>query len=160
MPFLNRHHGGNEPFDLAARIDAELRARIEDAVDFACLNAMVSAREGAGASPPAAENPRDRDEYVARVAAFLDLLRDELTTQLSDEQRRRLGGVLSAEARGVEAALRAQVALAKELPDYWQRFEVIRQRGLTGVAPWRGESAVASSRGERRRLLDWLLGRG
>ncbi|PYM12991.1 MAG: hypothetical protein DMD81_22410 [Candidatus Rokuibacteriota bacterium] len=149
MPFVNRHHGGDEPFDLSARIDAELRSRIEDAVDFVCLDAMVHAREATGARPPAADDPRDREEYLARVVAFLELLRVELAGQLTPEQRRRLGNALSTDARNVDAALRAQVALAKELPDYWQRFDAIRKR----------PGDAAPSGGESRRLLDWLLGR-
>ena len=147
MPFENAYHGGAEPFDLAARIDGELRTRIEDAVDFACLDAMVKAREHRGEAPPAADDPRDREEYLTRVTAFLDLLRQELTGQLTDEQRRRLARTLASDAAGIDAALGVQVTLAKELPDYWQRFEDIRRRG----AP--------PSRGEGRRLLDWLLGR-
>ena len=150
MPFVNAHHGGHEPFDLPARIDAELRTRIEDAVDFVCLDAMVTAREARGAPPPAADDARDREEYLARVAAFLDLLREELVSQLTDEQRRRLGRGLASDAGGLDAALTVQVALAKELPDYWQRFDAIRLRAPADAAP---------SRGERRRLLDWLLRR-
>ena len=155
MPFVNAHHGGHEPFDLTARVDAELRTRIEDAVDFVCLDAMVKAREARGAPPPAADDARDREEYLARVAAFLDRLRAELAGQLTDEQRRRLGrtvdtGDLEGPPR-VDTAVMVQVAFAKELPDYWQRFETIRLRAPSDAPP---------SRGESRRLLDWLLGRG
>ena len=150
MPFLNAHHGGTEPFDLAARIDGELRTRIEDAVDFVCLDAMVKSREARGDAPPAANDAHDREEYLARVTAFLDLLRQELSTQLTAEQRHRLGRALGADAGSIDAAVGAQVALAKELPDYWQRFEDVRLRGPSASPP---------SRGESRRLFDWLLGR-
>ena len=157
MPFVNAHHGGAEPFDLATRIDGELRTRIEDAVDFACLDAMVKARDAHGGAPPAADDPHDRVEYLARVTAFLDLLRQELTGRLTDEQRRRLGRALTIDTSGdtagtpgVDAALTIQVALAKELPDYWQRFDEIRLRSAIADPP---------SRGESRRLIDWLLGR-
>ena len=150
MPFLNAHHGGAEPFDLATRIDGELRTRIEDAVDFVCLDAMVKAREARGGPAPAADDAHDREEYLARVTAFLDLLRQELVGPLTEEQRRRVGRALATDTPGVDAALTLQVGLAKELPDYWQRFDEIRLRALIADAP---------SRGESRRLVDWLLGR-
>ena len=151
MPFVNAHHGGAEPFDLTTRIDGELRTRIEDALDFACLDAMVKDRETRGEAPPAADDAHDREEYLARVTAFLDLLREALSAQLTEEQRRRLGRALTTDASGVDAGVTVQVALAKELPDYWQRFEDVRLRTPTTAPPLRGES---------RRLLDWLLGRG
>lgn len=153
MPYANAHHGDPaQPFDLAARIDAELRTRIEDAVDLVCLEAMVKARQAGGGPPPAADDPRDREEYHARVRAFLELLRTELAAALSDEQRRRLGKSVAAPGRGdVDAAVRVQVALAKELPDYWQRFDAIRLRAPAGEPP---------SGGEDRSLLDRLLRRG
>lgn len=149
MPFTNAYHGGDrEPLDLSARIDAELRTRIEDAVDFACLDAMVKARAESGQRAPVAGDPRDREEYARRVRAFLERVRVALVGRLDDEQRGRLGALVAA-PRGddVSGALAAQVALAKELPDYWQRFDEVR---LTGTP---------DSRGECRGLLDRLLGR-
>jgi hypothetical protein len=147
MPFTNAHHGGDrEPLDLGARIDAELRARIEDAVDFACLDAMVKARAAEGQAAPVADNPRDRDEYTQRVHVFLEHVRAALVARLSTEQRARLGAVVDPpRPDDVSAALAAQVALAKELPDYWQRLEAIREE--------------AASSGQRRGLLDRLLRR-
>jgi hypothetical protein len=172
MPFTNAYHGGaREPSDLSARIDAELRSRIEDAVDFACLDAMVRAREARGAPPPAADDPRDRDEYTARVSAFLDELSNDLIAGLSDEQRGRFG---LPRRNDVAAALAVQISLAKVLPDYWQRFDAVRLRvaedargpsagGASGagadVAGAASGANRASSR-QRRGLLDWLLGRG
>jgi hypothetical protein len=153
MPLGNVHHGGErEPFDLAGRIDGELRARIEDAVDHACLAAMVKNREARGEAAPASDNPRDRQEYMARVSAFLEVLRVEITGGLGDEQRQRLGhAVLRPRADDVEAAIAVQVSLAKVLPDYWQRFEAVR------LGPG---ADVDVSRREPRTLRDRLLGRG
>jgi hypothetical protein len=132
--------------DLGARIDAELRARIEDAVDYACLDAMVRARTARGERAPAAEDPTDRAEYVARVTAFLDELRGTLEGRLDAESRARLAPVLDHATTDIAAALDAQVALAKELPDYWQRFLEVR------------DPEPASGR-ERRGLFRRLLGR-
>lgn len=130
MPFTNVHHGGErEPQDLAARIEAELRSRIEDAIDYACLDAMVRDRRERGAPPPASDDPRDREEYGRRVSAFLERVRVRLVAGLTGEQRSRLGDRVAAPRSGdVSRALAAQVALAKELPDYWQRFDEIRQQ--------------------------------
>ena len=94
MPFTNAYHGGSgEPFDLAGRIDAELRARIEDAVDYVCLGAMAQAREASGSPAPAAANERDRAEYMRRVREFLELLRGELSKKSWDLRGRRFIGV-------------------------------------------------------------------
>jgi hypothetical protein len=169
MPLSNAHHGGpGEPFDLRARIEAELRARIEDAVDNACLAAMVDARASSGAPPPAAESTGDRQEYMARVLAFLQRLRLEILPGLGDEQRRRLGpAILEPETAGVEAAVSVQVLLAKELPDYWQRFEAVRlgSPDVTverppGASGQRQATSHGPSGREPRSLLDRLLRRG
>src|ERR671936_2737238 len=86
---------------------------------------MVRAREARGAPPPAADDPRDRDEYTARVSAFLDELSNDLIAGLSDEQRGRFG---LPRRNDVAAALAVQISLAKVLPDYWQRFDAVRLR--------------------------------
>ena len=154
MPFANAHHrtGGREPLDLAARIEAELRSRIEDAIDYACLDAMVTARRARGAHAPVADSPADRDEYHARVVGFLERLRVTIGAALDDAQRRRLASVLGPRpASDVPGAIAAQVALARELPDYWQRFEAVRRQDGDGLG---------SGGSERRSLLDRLLGRG
>ena len=151
MPFTNAHHGGGapEPLDLGARIDAELRGRIEDAVDFVCLEAMVRDREERGEPAPAPDDPRAREEYGRRVVAFLERVRTILIAELSDDQRTALGPHTSPpRPNDVAAALAVQVALAKLLPDYWQRFDAVR----------RAPGSAASGR-ESRRLIDWLLGR-
>jgi hypothetical protein len=152
MPLTNAHHGAApEPFDLGARIEAELRARIEEAVDFVCLEAMVTARKARGAPAPSADNAHDRDEFMRQVKAFLERLRSRLVVSLSDEQRRRLGQVLAVpEPATVETEITVQVALARELPDYWQRLDAIRL-GQDGVLPSRGH--------ESPRLIDRLRGR-
>jgi hypothetical protein len=156
MPFTNAHHGGDADravdakLGLAERIDAELRSRLEDAADYACLDAMVRARRARGARAPAADDPRDRDEYTRRVQELLERVRTALVDALSPEQCTRLGTAIAAPRDGdLRAALDAQVALAKELPDYWQRFDEIRRR----------DDEAPASGGERRSLLDRLLGR-
>lgn len=177
MPFSNAHHGGDAEregarLDLAARIDAELRARIEDAVDYACLDAMVKAREARGAPAPVADDPGDRAEYGERVGVFLERLRVVLVALLDADARTRLASVVGSRATDVSAALGAQVALAKELPDYWQRFDEARRAPQVeerpespGALPSAGRGVGAISRPptrsgrEGRGLLRRFLGR-
>jgi hypothetical protein len=152
MPFENRYHGSGTPppRDLGSRIEAELRTRIEDAVDYACLGAMVDARRARGAPVPVADRPEDREEFLARVRAFLQALRAAIVRDLTDDQRRRVGAATALAPGDLAAEISAQVALARELPDYWQRFDICaRSAGET----W------ASRGDERRGLLDRLLGR-
>ncbi len=149
MPFTNAHHGGDgEPPDLASRIDLELRTRIEEAVDYACLDALVRARQAAGAPAPVADSTRDRDEFTRRVLGFLERLRVEIVDRLTDEQRARLAAAMTPHPVDLGAAIGVQVALARELPDYWQRFEAVRSE------------APEPSGGENRGLLGRLLRRG
>jgi len=140
-----------EPRDLGTRIEAELRERIEEAVDFACLDALVAWRRAHGLPAPVAESARDREEFARSVRAFLERLRDAIAVGLTSEQRAKLDATAHAGGDPTERLLTVQVALAKELPDYWLRFEASR-------ASYVGGEPVSG--GERRSLLRRLLGRG
>jgi hypothetical protein len=140
----DRSHG------LGTRIEMEVRERLEEAVDYVCLDAVVRGRRARGLPPPAADSAADRREYTEHVRAFLALLERELTAGLDAERR----GKLPPAADGDDEATRLmtlQVSLARLLPDYWQRFDVARARYLA--------EAPASS-GEGRGLLARLFGRG
>jgi hypothetical protein len=146
--------------DLRARIEFEVRERLEEALDYICLDALVRDRKARGLPPPAADNPADRRAYGDNVLALLDRLGRELAADLSPEERRRVD---TAEAIGDEQArgLAMQVALARRLPDYWQRFEAISTRFLAEIPRVRdGDGGDASSGGESRGLLGRLFGRG
>ncbi len=140
-----------QPADLAARLDAQLRERLEDAVDFVCLEALVARRRARGLPAPAADSARDREEFAHAVRAFLEHLRGSVAADLTPEQQRKVEA--AAQGAGDETArlLAVQAALARELPDYWQRFE-------TGWTAWAAEGAASG--GERRGLLGRLFGRG
>jgi hypothetical protein len=140
-----------EPRSLAERIDAEVRGRIEEAVDYICLDVLVRGRRVRGAAPPVADDPRDREEFDAIVVAFLEHLRDTLTAALTNEQQRRLPAAPRGGADRVSGLVAIQVVLAKELPDYWLRFDVAR-------ASYSGEPPP--SRGDGRGLLARLFRRG
>lgn len=138
MPF--RH--ANRAHDLDTRIEHEVRERLEEAVDFVCLEALVSARRASGGAAPVADNAADRAEYQAHVSAFLRLLTAELR------------GATEADgmAGDTEDArlLARQVSLARTLPDYWQQFETLSARYL---------AEPSASGGQRRSLLARLFGR-
>jgi hypothetical protein len=140
MPF--RHP--NRAHDLATRIELEVRERLEEAIDYVCLDALVRARQARGLPAPTADSAADRAEYAEHVLAFLRLLDAELAAV--DQPRART------EASSEEARLLAgQVARARALPDYWQRFEALSARFL---------AEPQASGGERRGMLARLFSRG
>jgi hypothetical protein len=137
------------PRDLLSLIDAELRQRLEEAVDHACLDAMVSARRASGAPLPAADDTRDREEFTATVRAFLTRLRDEIPAATSTDERPTPEP--GADADEEWRLLTLQVVRDKTLPDYWQQFEAVRQRFA---------ASYVESGGSRRGVLGRLFGRG
>jgi hypothetical protein len=153
MPF--RHPDRSQ--GLSTRIELEVRERLEEAVDFVCLEALVQARRARNLPPPAADNAGDRREYIEHVRAFLAQLERELTADLDAEQRRRLPAAPA--AADEEARLMGvQVALARTLPDYWQRFDASRARYL--AEPAASRPAADGSGSEGRGLLARHFGRG
>ena len=161
MPF--RHPEPADP--LATRIDAEVRQRLEEAVDYACLEMMVAARRARGLAPPAKDNAEDRREFERGVLAFLRRLEHDLAPTLE-------AGIPATGAPDGEAGrlLARQVTLAKSLPDYWQRFDVVRTAwSADGGLGGRSEPPMKSggrpeppmfSSGDARGLLGRLLRRG
>jgi hypothetical protein len=121
MPFRDPEAG-----DLATRISAEIRQRIEEAVEVACLDILVSARRSQGLPPPAADSEKDRAEFDQVVHRLLARMQAELVAPLDDSLRTRIARVEEAATDPVERRMVVQVALARELPDYWQRFDAIR----------------------------------
>jgi hypothetical protein len=145
--FPHQHH---DPRGLLERIQAQVRERIEEAVEMAALELMVALREARGRPAPQTSSAKDREEFVAMAGELLTHLGGAFRRELPDGQR---GGLDEAERiEGDERArvLAGQVFLARRLPDYWQRFE-------THVAAYRGGRLQAP--GPRRRGLGRLLGR-
>jgi hypothetical protein len=145
VPFRTRP---GQPRNLLTLIEAEVRERLEEAVDHASLEALVAARRARGSPAPATDSARDRAEFEAGVRAFLERLRATLEPILTEEQRDRAAA--AAEHAGPDPIARligAQVALARALPDYWQRFEACRA----------AYAAHAASGGQRRGRLRRLL---
>jgi hypothetical protein len=140
----------NQPADLSARIDAQLRERLEEAVDFVCLGALVQRRRALALPPPSADNTRDREEFTQSVHAFLVELQATIVPGLEEAARRKVAAAEQAPGDEMQRLLGVHVVLARELPDYWQRFET------AGTA---FTAARASSGRERGGLLGWLFGR-
>jgi len=154
MPF--RHP--DRSHDLVARIEYEVRERVEEAVDYVCLEALVRDRQARGLAPPAADSVDDRRAYTDNVLAFLRLLRRELTGALSPDAQR----TAAAEAAGNEQAglIALQVAMARTLPDYWQRFAAVSDDYLAGRLPRSPETPAGGLSGrESGGLLARLFGR-
>ena len=137
------------PRDLLSLIDTELRDRIEEAVDHACLEAMVSARRANGAPLPKADDVRDREEFTATVRALLERLRNEIPADADEAAR--VAPSLDTRADEEWRLLAVQIAQAKALPDYWQRFDAVRVRFT---------AEYVQSGGARRGVLRRLFGRG
>jgi hypothetical protein len=140
----------NQPADLNARIEAQLRERLEEAVDFVCLEALVKRRQALALPAPIADSTSDREEFTQSVRIFLAELWSAIAPTLNAEQRQKTAAAERAPGDETQRLLGVHVVLARELPDYWQRFET----GRTVYAEQIG------SRGERRGLLARLFGRG
>jgi hypothetical protein len=146
VPFRNPDAG-----DLSTRIEAELRQRIEDALDAACLDTLVRVRRARGLPPPAADSQRDRQEYEEALRQLLNRLQDHFVPSLGEALRAKTALAGAAAADPDARLVAVQVALARELPDYWQRFDAIRLRYA---------EERAASGGESGGLLRRLFGRG
>ena len=141
MPF--RDPGGG---DLATRIETELRERLEEALDAACLDTLVKLRETRGLPSLRADSPVDRAAYQAEMRRLLERLDAQI-----DDPGPASGREPGSEPADAQARLMArQVALARALPDYWQRFESARLE-------YTGERM--GSGGESRTFLGRLFGR-
>jgi hypothetical protein len=164
MPF--RHP--DRSHDLGTRIEMEVRERIEEAIDYVCLDALVRSRRTRGLPPPQAASPDDRRAYTQHVLALLERLGGGITPRLSDEEQRKVAAAAEGPGDAQARLLATQVALARLLPDYWQRFEAISTGYLSDSLsdrlpdpddgrPERGDGASGS---ESRGLLSRLFGRG
>ena len=145
MPFRDPR-GGN----LLSRIETEIRERLEDAIDAACLDTLMKVRQARQLPPPRADSAGDRAEYQSEVQRLLERLEAQLVRLMDGQPLAR-----AAEARrdetGLARLMATQVALARSLPDYWQRFDAIRLEYA---------AERATSGGESRGLLSRLFGLG
>ena len=130
-----------------------MRERIVEAVDFVCLESMVQSRRTGALPAPAADNKRDRAEFDRRVETFLARLGDAMLGALDAAQQPSLPAPGRADGDRLAHLIAMQLALAKLLPDYWQRFEQVRVAyALEADVP------APASGCDRPRWLDRLLG--
>src|SRR4029434_5876561 len=80
----------NQPAALTDRIEAQLRERLEEAVDFVCLGALVERRRAVGLPAPRADSSSDRPKFTESVRASLADLRAAIEPDLDERQRRKL----------------------------------------------------------------------
>jgi hypothetical protein len=165
MPF--RHP--DRSADLAARIEFEVRERVEEAVDYVCLEALVRTRRARGLPLPTADSAADKAAYAAHVVDFLEQLRRELTADIGAELQRKVRAAEEGPGDPQARLVATQVALARLLPDYWQRFDAARARYLAEARPSLDDAAdpgaasdahaEGESGSEGRSLLGRLFGR-
>ena len=118
--FPHQHH---DPRGLVARIEAQIRERLEEAVEMAGLKLMVDLRARNGLPAPETSSERDRREFEAISAALLAHLRDAFHAELGADDRVALEQSEAGQPGERDRLLAGQVLLARRLPDYWQRFE-------------------------------------
>ncbi len=140
-----------DPRGLVDRIDDLVRERLEEAADFVCLDLMIQLRRQQGRASPEAQNETDREEFKSLVREFLAYLQQAYWAELSEAQQQVVTQAeVGAGREEPQRLVAGQVALAKQLPDYWQRFEGFRiaftQERLAAPPP-------------KPRFLDRLLGR-
>ncbi len=119
-------HQHDDPRGLIERIEAQLRERIAEAVEMAGLKLMVELRERGGRPAPETTSEADRREFEETAAALLRHLRDAFHDGLPADARAALEAAEAAPADSRQRLLAGQVFLARQLPDYWQRFESYR----------------------------------
>jgi hypothetical protein len=116
-------HQHGDARGLVERIEAHLRERIEEAAEMAALKLMVDLRAESGRPTPESTSVADRAEFRAATRALLGRLREAFLAELPGDLRPRFD-VVEAEAADEPARLlEGQVFLARQLADYWQRFE-------------------------------------
>jgi len=116
-------HQHGDARGLVERIEAQLRERLEEAVEMAALKLMVDLRSETGRPAPESTSTADRAEFQAMTRGLLTRLRAAFLAELPGEMRPRFDSVEAAAAGEPARLLAGQVFLARQLPDYWQRFE-------------------------------------
>lgn len=124
-------HGTNDPRGLLERIEAQLGERIEEAVEMAALELLVELCKRHQRPAPASDSQADREEFQVLSADLLEYLRQAFTAEMPAERRVALARAEAGGSGERDRALRGQVFLARQLPDYWQRFEAHRAAHAT-----------------------------
>jgi hypothetical protein len=140
-------HQHGDARGLIERIEAQLRERIEEAVEMAALKLMVDLRAQRGRPAPESTSVEDRAEFHAIARSLLARIRRAFLADLPSDLRDPFARAEAAGADEPARLLAGQVFLARHLPDYWQRFER-HEHDLAAQ-----ELAEAAKPGWLRRLL-------
>jgi hypothetical protein len=116
-------HQHGDARGLMERIEAQLRERLEEAVEMAALKLMVDLRAATARPAPESTSSADRAEFEAGSRALLEWLRDAYVAELPADLRPRFDAADAGAAGDPARLIAGQVWLARRLPDYWQRFE-------------------------------------
>ena len=118
----------NDPRGLPERIEALLRERIEESVEFVCMDLLVQLRRAHGRPAPEATSASDRQEFQGLVRDLLLHLRTAFLEGLTSDDLQKVTQTEDTHGPDEIARLLAgQTALARTLPNYWQRFETLRE---------------------------------
>jgi hypothetical protein len=116
----------SDPRGLGERIEAAVAERLEEAVEFVCMDLLVQLRRAHGRPAPVAKSGSDRQEFQGLVREWLLYLRGGLLDGLPPEDVEKVSQAEGARGREeIPRLLAGQAALARTLPDYWQRFETL-----------------------------------
>jgi hypothetical protein len=116
-------HQHQDPRDLRARIAAQLRERIEEALEMFALKVLVDRRAREGRPAPETSSDADRREFEQTDSDLIAHLRRAFDADLAPELRQALAEAEQPAAPGRERLMAGQVWLAGRLPDYWQQLE-------------------------------------
>jgi hypothetical protein len=119
-------HQHGDPRSLRERIDAQIRDRIVEATEMGALDLLVELRRRNQRPLPEDGNARDHDELRALTERLFAGIDEAFQASLAEADRQPCAEARAAASDTREAILAGQVALAKRLPDYWQRFEAHR----------------------------------
>jgi hypothetical protein len=98
---------------------------------MAALELLVELRKRHQRPAPASDSQADREEFQVLSADLLGYLRQAFTAEMPAERRAALARAEAGGSGERDRALRGQVFLARQLPDYWQRFEAHRAAHAT-----------------------------
>jgi hypothetical protein len=116
-------HQHRDPRGLVERIEAQIRERLEEALEMAGLKLLVQLRARDGRPAPEASREADRKEFEALAADLLAHLRTAFHAEVREEHRRELEQAEAGSRSERERFWAGQIFLARRLPNYWQRLE-------------------------------------
>jgi hypothetical protein len=116
-------HQHQDPRGLVERIEAQIRDRIEEAVEMTGLKLLVDLRARDGRPAPVTSSEADRKEFEAIAVDLLSYVSAAFGADLDEAARDEIQHAETRHQGERDRLLAGQVYLARRLPDYWQRLE-------------------------------------